>query len=152
MSRLNSGGPPRHAAMFLGQRRLWERLGSAWWMMALHSATAHLNSPVITLAVGVCREESALMNAIPTELTGLPRFSSLMLLEANFSHFFPTTALFSYLFLLSHLSNCLTCLIRQGCPDTSFPPPNYNSFHPFFLFFSLSVICNSLRDMMTKST
>lgn len=85
MSRLNSGEPPRQAAMFLGKRRLWERLGSAWWMMVLPSATAHLNLPVIALAVGACGEESALMNAIPAELTGLPRFSSLMLLEANFN-------------------------------------------------------------------
>lgn len=70
--------------MFLGQRRLWEKLSSAWWMMVLPSATAHLNSPVIILAVRACGEESTLMNPIPAELTGLPRFSSLMLLEASF--------------------------------------------------------------------
>lgn len=60
--------------MFLGQRRLWERLAGVWWMMGLPSATAHLNSPVITLAVRACGEASALMNPIPAELTGLPRF------------------------------------------------------------------------------
>lgn len=81
MSRLNSGEPPCHAAMFLGQRRLWEKLTNAWWMMVLPSATAHLNSPVITLAVRTCGEESALMNPIPAEL--LP-FSSLSLLEDVF--------------------------------------------------------------------
>lgn len=43
-------------------------------MMVLPSATAHLNSPVITLAVRACGEESALMNPVPAVLTGLPRF------------------------------------------------------------------------------
>lgn len=96
--------------MFLGQRRLWERLGS-WWMMVLPSATAHLNSPVITLAVRACGEESALMNPIPAELTGLPHFSSLMLLEASFYPpllLLPYHSSFSYLFLLSHLFNSNT--------------------------------------------
>lgn len=60
--------------MFLGQRQLWERLAGVWWMMGLPSATAHLNSPVITLAVRACGEASALMNPIHAELTGLPRF------------------------------------------------------------------------------
>lgn len=75
--------------MFLGQRRLWERIASVWWVMALPSATAHLNSPIITLVVGACGEESALMNPIPAELTGFPRFSSLALLEAAFYPLLP---------------------------------------------------------------
>lgn len=43
-------------------------------MMCLPFSTADLNSPNITLAVGAFGEEGAFMNAIPAELTGLPRF------------------------------------------------------------------------------
>lgn len=43
-----------------------------WWVMVLPSATAHLNSLVITLAVGACGEESTLMKLVPTALTGIP--------------------------------------------------------------------------------
>lgn len=122
-----------------------------WWMMVSPSATAHLNSPVIILAVRACGEESTLMNPIPAELTGLPRFSSLMLLEASFYpplSFLPYHSSFFFfsphLFLISYLFN--SHLPHSSCcPDMS-SPLNFNSLHLFILSFSLAVIRLSLRD------
>lgn len=104
-------------------------------MMVLLSATAHLNSPIIALAVDACGEESVLMNPIPTELKGLPRFPSLTLVEAKFNPLLSLLPYHSSLFISLHpLPSFLTLILSHllhssGCPDMPSPPTTTLSNH-----------------------
>lgn len=127
-----------------------KRLKTAWWVMALPSATAHQNLPTITLAVGARGERRTLMNPIPAEHTGLLHFSPhsrVWKTEFNppsMPHFSFHTSSSSPIFLT------LTSLIYQAVLTCS-PFNGYKSRFAFVLS-SLSVSCYALKTGWTPNS